>query len=690
MNSQQAAAALAQGLSGVVSSDETWGGKVRVAAEVVIEAGATLRIAAGTRIVCESPSSRLLVRGGLIVEGVPGAQASICGPVSWGGVVCSGGRLVIDGLEVRGAAAGLVLTAGEAEVRSLRIMDCKVGMILSGGRGGFADLTVEGPADIAVHASAGRHRFFRYSGPPIVVEDRAEVSVDDRLLSGAGPAWSQEDSLLLRFVLATNKLPGFRQVYAAGYHAGERAFRLLAALVGNVVSCSTWRGWKAGDLIPGVSDLDFVVIARSLTGESGKSWLQGFWKAYGRLKAVFPIIGETVVMTGLELDAYLSHGGVRSGELSRALGRKSASRPAELKCHVASWTECAYAYSRLIEWLLHRPAYPWAFRRAQLFKAGVDLLRHLPSGADSASLVPSRRAFWEGMGAAAECRAPLQELLNDQEGSAGKQAELWALLLGVMHRSAADAEDLWSRFNRNAGDLSFEPLPGDGSGGGYGATLERWSPQLEGLRGQFGASLSGALLSDLYPSYAILADDSVSGPGLGRSLAGAGPEGGVTILLSRRLWRLWRGLAFFENPVASLDNGAAQAGRLVPARCQFAWGDISAPPPPPALVLEASQQALSHFTLVRRWLAAPSAALNARAAFHYLLSRSMGLRLLSERRTAVPFFNLDHLSRVYLREFPGEARLLSSIAPEAGGRTAEHAYWACHDFVESALEVPKR
>ena len=199
--------------------------------------------------------------------------------------------------------------------------------------------------------------------------------------------------------------------------------------------------------------------------------------------------------------------------------------------------------------------------------------------------------------------------------------------------------------------------------------------------------MSGALFSDLYPSYVILKDAELEKPGLAARLA---PSEGLTIVLSRRLWNLWARLPFAENPVQFMDSATSGAGRLVPARSQFAWGDLSAPRPSPEALQEAARQAWAQLRLSRRWLGSPAAGVNARYALHYLLSRSMGLRLLTQRGVACGFFDLDRLTTVYLREFPGDAKALADIAPESGARSVDEAYWACHDFLESALDGPMR
>ncbi|MBI5882636.1 MAG: hypothetical protein HZB91_05980 [Elusimicrobia bacterium] len=826
MNSEEAALDLSRGVSGVLNQDETWGGTVRIAGDVVVAEGSTLRITAGAAVVL-AESCSITVLGRLIVKGTDALPASISGPGTWGGIhakargrvlmrharlsnaapnlilsgqgrmdiadcslssthdanaVCSGGflkikRCALDGpsasairlqggrhrlssLRITGAREGVVLTGAAATARDLacsrcqealivrdgstleldgaafeggktgltviaskaaiknasfqgfsdtalslhggggvrvescRISRCRVGMTLSEESGDFTGLAVDGCADMGVYAPSGRHRFLRYAGPPIVFEEAAQVDLDDRPLSAKKPSWSRESSRILRLVLRTQDIRPIRAAYRALYFLGELAFRAMTRLYGNAISCDAWRGWKRGDWSPGVSDLDFVVVAAVLSSRSGKRWLAGFWKRHARLKRVLPFLGETVVVLEPELQEYLAHGGVRARELAVARRRTAPGLAAEPKRRIALWAECASSYTRLIEWLWHRNGYPWAFRRTQLFKSSVDLLRHLPETESGPNPVhPSRKAFWENIRATpfAGSRGALQGLLDEDSPEGPHEAllsGLWAHLLAVMHRCALGTESRWSALDGSSTDLRYDPPPRAEAAGGKGASLERWSPQVRRFQDHFGAGLSGALFSDLYPSYAILSDEELSKAGLGGSLARcgrSGPASGLTIILSRRLWRLWSCLPFAENPLLFMDAATAPAGRLVPMRGQFSWADTSAPTPLPTVLSESARQSLAQLRLIRRWLGSPSAALNGRCALHYLLSRAMGLRLLTQRRIAAPFFDLDHLVKAYSREFPDSAAELSKISPEAGTRSVDEAYWACHDFLESAL-----
>jgi len=55
-------------------------------------------------------------------------------------------------------------------------------------------------------------------------------------------------------------------------------------------------GFARGDWRPGLSDIDFIVVVRrGMTAEHEFAFLQAFWRTHARLKAVFPMISETVV-----------------------------------------------------------------------------------------------------------------------------------------------------------------------------------------------------------------------------------------------------------------------------------------------------------------------------------------------------------------------------------------------------------
>lgn len=580
-----------------------------------------------------------------------------------------------------------LLSKAVLSAEDCRVSRCHVGMILAGERSEFKNLHLDECQDTGVYAPRGTHLLNDYHGPDIIFEEPSRVERDGRPLARARPTVSHERSWIMRLVLKTQDIKPLRGLYRAVYSMGETVFRFSARLAGNVAACDTWRGWKRGDWKPGISDLDFIVIARDLSGEAGKRWLQGFWRRYARLKRAIPFLGEAMVLLENERRDYFDFGGIRALELPGTRRSRPSAPDNKPRLELALWTECAYSYSRLIEWLSHRGGYPWESRRVQIFKSALDILRHLPADKNGfADIRSSRRLFWRDIGLTpfGDFRADLQALLDSD--TENLPAELWARLLKAMHHGAERALD----FKNPAadGDLTWMRPPPTGNADGHGASLERWSPQIHELRDKFGEGLSGVLLSDLYPSYAILGDTELSKPDLGRSLAAcAGDKSqlGFTMILSRRLWELWSCLPFFENPVLFMDAETARAGRLIPMRGQFSWGDTSAPRPPAPLLRESARQALAHLRLARRWLGSPTAALDGRGATHYLLSRSMGLRLLSQRGIASPFFDLDFLSQTYLREFPQAAGMLAGITAETGERTVDQSYGACHDFVESAL-----
>ncbi len=665
MNSEEIAGALLRGRAGAVDAGETWGGLVTIKGDIVVPEGATLRIAAGARVVFTTPSTAIVVFGELSIEGTPELPVSVGGPVRWAGIT--------------------VMPGGRAALRHAMLKNAETGLLLTGDGGEFEDLTID-ECENGVYAPVGRHRFVRYRGPAIVFEEQAKVELDSRPLTATRPK-GRKGSFLQRLVLRTQDVPVLLEFYRALYFLGELSFGALARVSGNVVSCGVWRGVKRGDFRAGISDLDFLVVARALPGASGKAWLAGFWRRHALLKRVAPFLGETFVSLEPELVDFLEHGGVRAPELAAALRRPLPGPFAEPKRQIAAWTECAHSYGRLLEWLWHRNDEPWAVRRVQVFKSAVDVLRHLPSTGKTGL---SRKEFW-----AVDPRDELRYLLEPHppRGSADAlPAELWACVLRSMNH-ASEEEAAWEIPKQEVEALRFVPAPPRAPAGEYGANLERWNSSLLRYTGPFGAGVTGALFSDLYPSYAILENSEMTKLGLADALrrcAAAKPSGGLTFLLSRGLWNVWSRLPFAENPLQFMDAATSCAGRLVPVRSQFAWGNLDVPPPPPAVLLESARQAWTQLRLSRRWLGSPAAGVNGRYATHYLLSRAMGLRLLTQRRIAVPFFDLDHLSKVYLREFPDAAPALAAIRPESGARSVDESYWACHDFLESALAEPMR
>jgi hypothetical protein len=98
-----------------------------------------------------------------------------------------------------------------------------------------------------------------------------------------------------------------------------------------------------------------------------------------------------------------------------------------------------------------------------------------------------------------------------------------------------------------------------------------------------------------------------------------------------------------------------------------------------------AESAAGNLALTWRWLGSSSSGAEPRAVFHYLLSRSLGLRLLLEKGIALPFFGLDALRERAAREFPETKGFLSRLAPLDANASLEDAFYAHYPFFDEQI-----
>ncbi len=131
----------------VLTVDTVWQGEVVLAEDVLVPAGVTLTLKAGTSVRVSAAEStkidpefldnrtEVLVRGTLRVEGTAGAPVRI-GPETdggeWAGILVDGGGVEADHLDLEGAATGFSLFAGRAILRDCRLAGNRYGLFLSG------------------------------------------------------------------------------------------------------------------------------------------------------------------------------------------------------------------------------------------------------------------------------------------------------------------------------------------------------------------------------------------------------------------------------------------------------------------------------------------------------------------------------------------------------------------------------
>jgi hypothetical protein len=103
-----------------------------------------------------------------------------------------------------------------------------------------------------------------------------------------------------RFVLWSNRLPLFRQVYAA-YYRLALSFLAAAFFLNREVEAAYLRidtdqpEWKFG-----LSDIDLTLIVKEQSMVRNQVFLQRFWKLYEGLRRLFPVIGEVDIFTRRE------------------------------------------------------------------------------------------------------------------------------------------------------------------------------------------------------------------------------------------------------------------------------------------------------------------------------------------------------------------------------------------------------
>ncbi len=194
-------------LQGPLPGLTVWSGQVRVDGDVWVPPGARLVIEAGTRVrfaealstktdpVFWHPGTELAVGGELEVRGTPGSPVVFEGEGPWGGIVaapggravlrhavirgareallCVGSRCDLGGVEVDGAAYGIVTGPGATvEAEDVRLTGCGVGL-LEAGAPGPDEVTVTAPADagrLSVPAGARGVAVIRIpapAGPPV-------------------------------------------------------------------------------------------------------------------------------------------------------------------------------------------------------------------------------------------------------------------------------------------------------------------------------------------------------------------------------------------------------------------------------------------------------------------------------------------------------------------------------------------
>ncbi|WP_298268761.1 right-handed parallel beta-helix repeat-containing protein [Geobacter sp.] len=144
-------------LAGVLTADTVWQGRVAVGEDVVVPAGVTLTVRAGTVVTVSaaestktdpeylSPLTEITVRGRLVVEGTAVAPVLFSGEGTktggWAGIIVDHGAATLSECRVSGAETGVTVIDGTLRLQRSALRDNRYGLVAQGGR---VEAAVEG------------------------------------------------------------------------------------------------------------------------------------------------------------------------------------------------------------------------------------------------------------------------------------------------------------------------------------------------------------------------------------------------------------------------------------------------------------------------------------------------------------------------------------------------------------------
>ncbi|MEQ1918796.1 MAG: right-handed parallel beta-helix repeat-containing protein, partial [Elusimicrobiota bacterium] len=647
-----------------------------------------------------------LTGGGVSLgSGVEGELEGIAIKSSFGhGAQVSGGRLIASGCLFEDAAqAGVYVSdGGSAELTDCSLRRLRYGVGVAEGDARLEDVRISGASEVGFTAGSGRHRLarvvFHGCADRIHAADGALIElVEDAADEGGASAALKR--ALREAVLRTRRLPFFGTAYRAMYALPVRVLQLLAVLDGNTAALYAHRSWTRRDWDPGLSDVDLIVAARDLSGEAGRRWLERFWNGFLWLKRGFPFLSECLVVEPVELDGYAQWGGFRSrgfvdqlAPLNGALPLTGA-RPASPKAALEPVGEMAHAYTRLMSSALWRPE-PSRAGRSSARNAALDVLRLSAANAEAGPAgLMAREAALAASGAA--LRAPLATLAAAE--SARARAEICAAGLMGLHDGASRLLAAWPAPGES--NLRWADAVAESSPGGDIELRRR-----RGLAEEYARACGGALVAgcadDVYRTCLVL-DDAAASPqtlsgvfeGLSRLISLRGEPATLPIVLTASAWKIWSRLAYLESPARFLEPGGGpgdfliRAGAPLPGAWQYAWGreHLTPAPAPDALVLDLARESLATLRCVWRYQSSAASPLSKGYIQHYLLGRTMGLRLLLERGVGSSFFALEPLRALYAREFPERVAPLERLWARLAERDGPAPWTELYAWVDEEL-----
>ncbi|MDT8335718.1 MAG: right-handed parallel beta-helix repeat-containing protein [Desulfurivibrionaceae bacterium] len=146
----------------VLDGDTHWRGTVELSEDILIPAGITLSIAAGTVVKIQpsentqidpeyiSHQTEILVRGALLVDGTVDRRVALTSSSDkredyWAGIIVDGGLVKISHADLSGAEAAVTVTGGRADLDHAGIGKNRYGLVVQGGDAALniADTVIE-------------------------------------------------------------------------------------------------------------------------------------------------------------------------------------------------------------------------------------------------------------------------------------------------------------------------------------------------------------------------------------------------------------------------------------------------------------------------------------------------------------------------------------------------------------------
>ena len=585
------------------------------------------------------------------------------------------GRFEMSGCEVSGQGGVFIEKASSAAITDSVITSARYALISGAGRLHVSGLRAEGGEMGGIELRAGENYIERTEinnapSPGISAFPGAEVKSLSVLYNGrawvpappreynnrswAAPRSGGPPASLKKcahtFVIATSGLfplvVFYRLVYKAALFIASRTLYIQPP----VEAVCVHRGMTTASWLPGYSDIDLQLIIAELPAEKESAFMDEFFNRRSVLKSFFPFLGETLISTAGELKAFLDLGGVKAGEFSASAkslrGKTRPGAPPYVRPAVSSAdiAEAFYSYTLLMKNLFGTKFTPEAMRKRNCFKAIVDIQRYLDPFS-SPALRLSRAAY--------ACSRKLEPF---EEADCAKGA---FVAFSSMHRFFTDGPDF-----KAAQVPEGTKILRAGPGAAFGSfNKTRFDDVVGEIRHSAPGGGISCILDSLYRFYVVVPDENAQDPDAFSNVCATISRlrlknaflAPVPMVLSRSTFEALSVSAYLNNPLFWLDFHG------------YFSGDFSADGllPEESVIYKYNFPPLSFFPSVERlretaMLSFRHFAVSCRSYFpeltsQYLYSRIMGLRLLIEKETAVPFSDTAFIRKCFLRQYPAYA-----------------------------------